>query len=141
MTAAAPCGPVVYRFYDDADRLIYVGSTSNLSKRQIHHRCCMAWWADVARVEYDVHADIAEARDAEREQIAELRPVHNRLHNPDWEWSYDRQAWVPAGTPGDPDAKSGQLFRRAVARSARKGLLGKAQAAAAIAASRSRTAS
>jgi predicted GIY-YIG superfamily endonuclease len=69
----------VYRAYNDADELLYVGVTGNLPERIKGHRSERSWWrVEVARVESDGVLPWAEALASERAQIAALRPRHNQ---------------------------------------------------------------
>src|SRR5690606_2653867 len=42
-----PRGPMVYRFYDRDDRLIYIGSTICYPQRQRSHEVSTRWWPEV----------------------------------------------------------------------------------------------
>lgn len=41
----------VYRFFDAAGEILYVGCTHNLHKRMVEHACEKPWWGQVAEVE------------------------------------------------------------------------------------------
>lgn len=69
----------VYRLMDGAV-VLYVGLTSNPSKRLKEHRQVYAW-ARNATIEYDWVGGIAKARSVERQQIKALKPVHNIIHS------------------------------------------------------------
>lgn len=75
---------VVYRFYDADGGLLYVGWSHDVLKRFEHHRYERKWWKQVARIELDHCTSAAAAQAHEAELISSLRPVHNRVHNPDW---------------------------------------------------------
>lgn len=98
----------VYRCYDVADRLLYVGVTSNLPARLARHRGESPWWAVVARLEADGYGDRAEADRHERHLIRIKRPVHNRQITQ----GADRFAWEPcvAERPGSLLADIAAVF-------------------------------
>lgn len=66
----------VYRVFDHAGRLIYVGSTANLFQRLKSHRS--KWWAPQARkVVAKVHPDRRTALNAELKAIKDEQPRWN----------------------------------------------------------------
>jgi predicted GIY-YIG superfamily endonuclease len=66
----------VYRFYDSAGTLLYVGLTMNLRGRlDKHHR--RPWWPQVASMETVDYPDRESAKSAERYAIHHENPVHN----------------------------------------------------------------
>ncbi len=69
---------VVYRLYDRADLLLYVGITDNWERRRKHHAVVQPWFPLVDRVE----TETVESREAallrERDLVRSLAPVHNR---------------------------------------------------------------
>lgn len=80
----------VYRVYDDADRLLYIGCTNRPALRWSEHR---AWsrdgWPQKARrfrVSGPYNYDTARSR--ERDEIEELDPRHN--HDGPWRRRHDR---------------------------------------------------
>jgi hypothetical protein len=76
----------VYRYYDVAGRLLYVGATgSGYYRAHGHARSGAAWWALVTRGEFEHFATMAEAYSAELCQIVQLRPLYNRADNPQWQ--------------------------------------------------------
>ena len=71
----------VYRCYDSAGDLLYVGCTSmTLAKRLAGHKR-KPWWPDVAEVRDQVVIGWQAARDAEVTAIKTERPRHNRRGN------------------------------------------------------------
>jgi hypothetical protein len=68
---------IVYRLYDTAGALLYVGSTVNLDQRFQFHRRDKPWWPDVAGKRLDFYDRYPEAREAERCAILSEDPVHN----------------------------------------------------------------
>lgn len=79
---AFPARPVVYRFFDANDRLLYIGSTGDLGQRAYAHRCRSTWWPKQVRVEIQDFSSLNAARAAEAEAIAAERPAHNVHHMP-----------------------------------------------------------
>lgn len=75
----------VYRYYDHAGRLIYVGITARGIVRQHEHNGTSEWWPFVARQEIEHCRDREEALRVERELIKLYRPPFNKVHNEDWE--------------------------------------------------------
>jgi hypothetical protein len=76
----------VYRYYDAAGRLLYVGATgSGYYRAHGHARSGAAWWPLVARGEFEHFATMAEAYSAELRQIVQLGPLYNRADNPQWQ--------------------------------------------------------
>ena len=71
----------VYTAYDADDRPLYVGFTGNLDRRLAAHRRASAWVAELDRIETVPYATKDEARAAEAQRIADLRPPHNIVHN------------------------------------------------------------
>lgn len=78
-----PIPTTVYRFYDRAGTLLYVGITGAGRARGEQHSRNAEWWPFVARqeVEHVSNRVIAERR--EKELIHQFRPPFNTQHNPD----------------------------------------------------------
>jgi hypothetical protein len=72
-------GPAVYRCFDTAGALLYIGSTESLLKRLGIHSTRTSWWAEVADVKDVRYPTIFEARGAERQAIIAENPLYNRL--------------------------------------------------------------
>jgi hypothetical protein len=72
----------VYRYFDAAGRLLYVGATGQGHWRTHEHRRTAAWWSLVARAEFEHFTDAVEAFEHERTLIVSLAPLHNRADNP-----------------------------------------------------------
>ncbi len=70
----------LYRLYDAADGLLYIGIAEDPKKRWAEHAADKAWWPDVTRrdVEWITGRELAE--DAERAAIATEAPRHNIRH-------------------------------------------------------------
>jgi len=72
----------LYRLYDDADRLLYVGISRNPDVRWGQHSISKAWWSDVAHRTVEWHDTRIDAETAERNAIRAERPQHNVLGAP-----------------------------------------------------------
>lgn len=72
--------PVVYRIYDDTDRLIYIGASRALPGRLNVHRQLSWWFGLIARIETDEHPTIEAAYAAEMVAIQEEQPAFNVRH-------------------------------------------------------------
>jgi RNA polymerase subunit RPABC4/transcription elongation factor Spt4 len=68
---------VVYRFYDEADDLLYVGLSMNVPLRFASHRDDKPWWIVVRRITLQPCLDRGEARVIEAKAIQEECPKHN----------------------------------------------------------------
>ncbi|MFI6105818.1 hypothetical protein [Streptomyces sp. NPDC051310] len=76
-------GPTtLYRMYDAADRLLYIGITCNQSQRWEQHRDKSAWWPLVVRKELTSLPNRQAALAAERAAILAEEPAHNVSGNP-----------------------------------------------------------
>lgn len=71
----------LYRFYDDENRLLYIGITVNPAGRFGRHSDDKDWWASVARIAMQPFPDRASVLEAERRAIITERPKHNKQHN------------------------------------------------------------
>jgi predicted GIY-YIG superfamily endonuclease len=76
----------VYRLYDDANRLLYIGCTRDLDLRLYMHdgyynTTSLAFRGLVDRVETVEYENRAAARQAEREAIQAESPLFNKAHN------------------------------------------------------------
>lgn len=67
----------VYRIYDTAGRLLYVGISTNPEGRLAQHRCRQPWGRDVAAVEVAWFADREAAKSAEAHAIRDENPLYN----------------------------------------------------------------
>jgi predicted GIY-YIG superfamily endonuclease len=73
---------VVYRCYDAAGRVIYIGATSDIRKRLKVHRRDSPWFSEVFAVESTVYPERWLAFYAEGQAIRDENPRHNRMHTP-----------------------------------------------------------
>jgi hypothetical protein len=75
-------GPTaLYRYFDDKDRLLYVGITDSLSSREHGHIRSSLWMQLVASSTVERHAVREDALVAERTAIKTERPLFNRQYN------------------------------------------------------------
>lgn len=79
----APDPTSVYRYYDAADMLIYVGITRQGMGRNVQHNGKAEWWPYVTRQEVEHCATRGEAMAREKELIRCFRPPFNKQHNSD----------------------------------------------------------
>lgn len=72
----------VYRFFDEAGALLYVGVSKSLPNRLMQHDRDKPWWRDVVRVEVEHFASRTEALEAEADAIMAEMPFWNIVHQP-----------------------------------------------------------
>jgi len=70
----------LYRLYDNAGALLYVGIAEHWPTRMKQHARERAWWEDVAEVRLERHHDRASAQVAEVIAIQAEGPKHNIAH-------------------------------------------------------------
>ena len=70
----------LYRFYDAAGRLLYVGITANPITRFKQHRREKPWWLDVAEIKMQQFASRPDLENAERQAIRDERPLWNVIY-------------------------------------------------------------
>lgn len=68
----------VYRCYDEAGALLYIGCTYHPMQRMTQHIKRSPWFRDVAQVRFIVFPDKDYALRKEREAILNERPANNR---------------------------------------------------------------
>lgn len=72
----------LYRLYDAAGRLLYVGISYSAIQRMAQHRADKEWFGEVARIEIEkVPGERAAVLHAERIAIVNEKPIHNVKHN------------------------------------------------------------
>lgn len=81
----------LYRMYDQAGQLLYVGITLDVATRFANHRGDKPWWTSVATIKLEHFADRASVLAAERRAIQQERPAYNVVHR-----------WRPAPQRCDP---------------------------------------
>jgi predicted GIY-YIG superfamily endonuclease len=72
---------VLYRFYDRAGELLYVGITANMPGRLAAHRGDKSWFVEVDKIRLEHHVSREAVLSAEREAIIRERPKYNVVHN------------------------------------------------------------
>lgn len=72
---------VLYRFYDAAGQLLYVGISVDFPHRAASHRRRQCWWRDRARTTLQFFPSRATAEEAERLAIRAEHPRYNVVHN------------------------------------------------------------
>lgn len=71
----------LYRFFDKADQLLYIGITNSVPRRFDQHDDDKPWYADVTRVVLEHHPDRQAALAAEKAAIQAEHPKYNIVHN------------------------------------------------------------
>lgn len=71
----------LYRLYDSADQLLYVGIAEHWGTRFNRHHETKPWFAEVANVRLEQFATRDEALRAEADVIRAEHPQHNIVHN------------------------------------------------------------
>lgn len=82
----------LYRHFDAAGRLLYVGISLNALSRLSQHKSESSWFFNITRVEIEQHPTRAAAAAAEIEAIRTEDPLHNVMGR------NDPPSW-PAGSP------------------------------------------
>jgi predicted GIY-YIG superfamily endonuclease len=88
----APGYTAVYRFYDAAGELLYVGITSNPKSRWRAHACDKPWWHEVARKQVTWFETRTEASIAELHAIETESPRYDRSNTKNKIADADRRA-------------------------------------------------
>ena len=71
----------LYRFFDSANRLLYVGITAALPTRLMSHNGDKPWWTSVHHITVEHFADRETVLKAETAAIKAEHPLHNITHN------------------------------------------------------------
>src|SRR5687767_14669939 len=71
----------LYRFYDAAGRLLYIGITVDVTIRWSSHTRGKPWWKDVVRATVEHHPNRAAVLAAEEAAIKAEKPLYNVTHN------------------------------------------------------------
>lgn len=82
----------LYRFFNAAGRLLYVGISNNPDRRWDEHADDKPWWGEVADQTSERAGDMHDALALEEDAIHRERPLYNVVHNGD---NPDRVAWRP----------------------------------------------
>jgi hypothetical protein len=72
----------VYRLFDAAEAILYVGCSTRPADRIARHRSTSPFHSEIARWEVDDALSVRDALVDERRQILELNPIHNKLRPP-----------------------------------------------------------
>lgn len=72
----------LYRMFDAAGTLLYVGLTAHVEARMSQHKVGKEWWPDVANVQLEHFPSREEVARAEREAISSEKPLFNVMHAP-----------------------------------------------------------
>lgn len=70
----------LYRHFDAAGNLLYVGISLNAVARLYQHSIGAKWFRDIARIEVEWHPSRSAAAAAEIAAIRSERPLHNTAH-------------------------------------------------------------
>lgn len=71
----------LYRFYDSAGGLLYVGITNDPGRRWRRHADDKPWWQHVTRIDIEQFDNRDAVLIAERDAIRNEQPKHNIMHN------------------------------------------------------------
>lgn len=82
---------ILYRHYDNADVLLYVGSTISFETRNAAHKMGSAWWRLVKYSKCEYYADAASLYDAETKAIKSENPRFNLFHTPQYKERLSRR--------------------------------------------------
>jgi predicted GIY-YIG superfamily endonuclease len=67
----------LYRYYDSAGALLYIGISKNAIQRLSEHEADKRWQTDISSIRIETFSDRIAAHDAERRAIASENPAHN----------------------------------------------------------------
>lgn len=73
---------VVYRFFNSAGDLLYIGTTEDFARRSAQHRALREWWPEVASHTIEEHSTRQAAEQAERAAIFAENPRYNVADHP-----------------------------------------------------------
>lgn len=71
----------LYRHFNAADELLYIGISLSVAARLSGHRNASPWYTQVTRITVDWYACRSDAILAEELAIKRERPKHNKTHN------------------------------------------------------------
>lgn len=75
---------VLYRFFDNQDRLLYVGISSNFFGRVGQHKADKAWFTQIAYSTLEHFPDRQSVDEAETVAIRAEKPLHNKKKQADY---------------------------------------------------------
>ncbi|MFJ2675100.1 GIY-YIG nuclease family protein [Streptomyces sp. NPDC087525] len=93
----------LYRFFDEAEKLLYVGISKDPMHRWEEHRA-KSWWSQIATYEVVWYASRAEARGAEKEAMRSESPTDN-IHSAPGHSAHWKAAL------GSPEARAARKLR------------------------------
>ena len=102
----------MYRFYDAADALLYVGISRNLVARWAQHEVEKTWWSAVARKTVTMYGSRREAELAEGHAIRSESPLHNKAMGRRDEAEPKPKPKRPAPRPPAPKQPTNVPWRR-----------------------------
>jgi transcriptional regulator with XRE-family HTH domain len=98
----------LYRLYNEAGTLLYVGITNDSTRRLVQHADGQPWWDEVASVTFASHPDRTAAEAAERLAIRTQAPLYNVRH------SITERRHRPRRSRGGPKSRAfGDAIRQA----------------------------
>lgn len=71
----------LYRFFDRADELLYIGITNSIPRRLGQHSDAKPWYADAATITVEHYPTRLDALAAEKRAIKAEHPKYNVVHN------------------------------------------------------------
>lgn len=74
----------LYRHFDAAGNLLYVGISLSTVDRLGQHACNAHWFQRISRIDVEKFGTRQEAEAAEREAIRKERPLYNKAGSPSW---------------------------------------------------------
>lgn len=80
---------VLYRFYDDQDRLLYVGISNTWHQRFHQHEKEAGWFTHAARCTFTRYPNRDAVMAAETQAILTEFPIYNKQQNPSYESAVD----------------------------------------------------
>lgn len=92
---SAPVQPVMYRCFDAAGRLVYVGSTADWNRRLSEHRKQSWWFSLIADIKARHYPTLEDARRAESKLLRKERPTFN-WRDTGRSWLGRRDDWTAA---------------------------------------------
>ena len=99
---------ILYRFYDEADQLLYIGITADPGARMVAHSHRKTWWSQVRSIKMQNFPNQMQLIRAERQAIKVENPLFNVVHSP--RRQRRRRGWGSTATasPAQADQPSAQ---------------------------------
>jgi predicted GIY-YIG superfamily endonuclease len=70
----------LYRFYDSANELLYIGISINAYERAKQHQASQSWWPEVAFIKLENFETRTDVLEAEKLAIGAEKPKYNIRH-------------------------------------------------------------